>query len=140
VSRGLGQFWRRTVCLLCLAIVCGFACSGVAVAASSLGGANPLTEGGEEETAKTATTATTATTASTETSNTKSTSVLVIGLGAAALLLGGITFVIIRDVRRVAPATDAEMAARSSASDPAVALRKRRAKAKAARRQRKRNR
>ena len=56
------------------------------------------------------------------------------------VLLGVIAFVIMRDARRLAPATDAEMAERSSASDSAVALRKRRAKAKAARRQRKRNR
>jgi heme-binding NEAT domain protein len=107
--------------------------------AASLNEGSPLTEGAAEPETTTPTTPTTSST-STETSNTKSTSILVIAFVAAAVLLGGITFVIIRDVRRVAPATDAEMAEGSSARDPAVALRKRRAKAKAARRQRKRNR
>ena len=57
------------------------------------------------------------------------------------MLLSGIAFVIARDARRVAPATDADLAeARVRRRDPAVTLRKRRAKAKAARQQRKRNR
>ena len=59
---------------------------------------------------------------------------------AAALLLAGIAFVIVRDARRFAPANDADVIEARSAHDTAVRLRKRRAKAKAARQQRKRNR
>jgi len=54
------------------------------------------------------------------------------------VLLLGIAFLIVRDARRVAPASD-EMQTGGS-RDPAARLRKRRAQAKAARRQRKRNR
>ncbi len=57
-----------------------------------------------------------------------------------ALLLMGIAFVIVRDARRVAPATEGELVEGSTPRHSEAALRKRRAKAKAARRQRKRNR
>jgi hypothetical protein len=58
---------------------------------------------------------------------------------AAGLLLSVIAFVIVRDARRIAPVTEAELSGRS-ARDQAARMRQRRAKAKAARRQRKRNR
>jgi hypothetical protein len=142
VPRPLAPTSRLRAWASCLLLV--FALSGVpapVAGAAGLGGGNPLTEGSAEPEATTSTpTTTTTATASTETSNTKSSSVIVIALGAAVVLLAGITFVIIRDVRRVAPADDAEMAQRSSANDAAVALRRRRAKAKAARQARKRNR
>ena len=83
----------------------------------------------------------TATTASTETnSSSNSSTVVVLALLAAGALLVGIAFVIVRDARRVAPVTDAELAEGGPARDSAARLRRRRAQAKAARRQRKRNR
>jgi beta-lactamase regulating signal transducer with metallopeptidase domain len=99
---------------------------------------NKLTEGQETETSTTSTTATT--TKSPESSTTSST-ILIVVVGAAVVLLSGVAFVIIRDARRVAPATDVDFAqGSSSARHTEAALRRRRAKAKAARRQRKRNR
>jgi hypothetical protein len=92
-----------------------------------------LTEGASESE-----TQTTATTPAKEASNSKST-ILIAGI-AAVLLLSGIAFVIVRDARRVAPATVDQLATSRSGNDAAVALRKRRAKAKAARKQRKRTR
>jgi len=71
---------------------------------------------------ETTTTATTATTPTTETTNSKST-ILIAGI-AAVLLLSGIAFVIVRDARRVAPATADLMAkmANGLASDLATAV------------------
>jgi hypothetical protein len=120
-----------------------FALAGVgsspALAASlETGGAlSQLTEGGQEETTKTSTTKTTSTSSS---SNTNSKSVILLVGAAAALLLAGIAFVIVRDARRVAPASETDVIEARTAHDTAVKLRKRRAKAKAARQQRKRNR
>jgi hypothetical protein len=65
--------------------------------------------------------------------------VLVLGLGAAVLLLGVIAFLILRDARSVAPVGDGPLGAGGSKRDTATMMRKRRAKAKAARRQRKQN-
>ena len=89
------------------------------------------------ETTPTETTATTATTATEHDTNSKGT--ILLAVAAAIVLLGGIAFVIVRDARRVAPATDGQLAEGRSGHDPAVMMRKRRAKAKAARQQRKRN-
>ncbi len=102
------------------------------------GALSELTQGGQEET-NTSTTRTTSTTG-TSSSNTNSKSVILLALAAAALLLAGIAFVIVRDARRVAPASEADVIEARSAHDTAVKMRKRRAKAKAARQQRKRNR
>ncbi len=99
------------------------------------GALSELTQGGQEET-NTSTTSTTGTSSS----NTNSKSVILLALAAAALLLAGIAFVIVRDARRVAPASEADVIEARSAHDTAVKMRKRRAKAKAARQQRKRNR
>jgi hypothetical protein len=132
---------RASACALWLTALLALAGVGalapVAVAANLGNGSalNELTEGQPEET-KTSTT-----TASTSTSEpTNNHTVILLVLAAAVLLLSGIAFVIVRDARRVAPATEREMIQGSSASDTAVRLRKRRAKAKAARKQRKRNR
>jgi len=133
---------RARACALWLTALLALAGTGaltpVAVAASlSNGGAlNELTEGQPEET-KTSTTSTSSTSSSEPTNNH---TVILLALAAAVVLLSGIAFVIVRDARRVAPATEREMIQGSSASDTAVRLRKRRAKAKAARKQRKRNR
>lgn len=85
------------------------------------------------------TTPTTATTATTETTSNSHKTIL-IAMAAAVVLLSGIGFVIVRDARRVAPATEAEISEPRSARNTAVMMRRRRAKAKAARVQRRRNR
>jgi hypothetical protein len=129
-------------CALCLAALLAVGIAGAAVPAAFAAGLNSggalsqLTEGEAEET-KTSTTSTTGT-SGVETTNSHT---LILGVsGAAIVLLSGIAFVIVRDARRVAPATEQEMIQGSSASDTAARLQKRRAKAKAARKQRKRNR
>ena len=103
------------------------------------GAVSQLTEGGgEEETSATSTAASTKT-ASSSSSSTSST-VLIVVVGAAVVLLSGVAFVIMRDARRVPPATDVEFAQGSVSRHSEAAMRRRRAKAKAARKQRKRNR
>ena len=100
-----------------------------------------LTKGSETEEPTETTTATTATTSESSTSEPQnSSSLLLIGLGVAVVLLVGIVYVIMRDVRRVAPATTADMLERGTSQRSEAAMRRRRAKAKAARQQRKRNR
>jgi hypothetical protein len=113
---------------------------GAPVALSAeLSGGNALGEltKSEPETTTTAAKATTTTTTE-EPKNNSSTVFLAIGAGAVLLL--GIVFVIMRDVRRVAPAGDVELAEATVARDTALRVSRRRAKAKAARQQRKRNR
>jgi uncharacterized protein HemX len=105
----------------------------MATGLNSGGALGKLTEEAPEEETKTTTTATTST-SSAEPTNSHTTILLV--LAAAVVLLSGIAVVIIRDARRVAPATEREMIQGSSASDTAARMQKRRAKAKAARRQR----
>jgi hypothetical protein len=125
-----------------VALVAFGACAPVAGAASVGGGSafSELTEGGKET--STETTASTATKeASTSGSNANTGTVLVLGLIAAAVLIGGIAFLIMRDAHRVAPVPEGQLTGVGRpARDPAVTMRKRRAKAKAARAQRKRNR
>jgi hypothetical protein len=129
---------RAGACALCLAVLLALASvsapGALAAGFEGSGAGSKLTEGGSEATQ----TQTTATTPTTETSNSKGT-ILIAGV-AAVLLLSGIAFVIVRDARRVAPATADDFAESRSGHDAAVALRKRRAKAKAARKQRKRTR
>jgi len=111
-----------------------------ALAAGGVNGSNlqELAETPEETTTSTSTTSNAGTSTSSTTNNQKT---ILIAIAVAVVILSGIGFVIARDARRVAPATDADLAeARSGGRDPAVMLRKRRAKAKAARKQRKRNR
>ncbi len=123
--------------LVLLSLACALAPAALAVGGSGESGAfNELSQGGSQEATTTQKTETTGSTGST--SNSKKT--VVIALGAAIALLLAIAFVIVRDARRVAPATDPQVAEARSAHDSAAALRKRRAKAKAARRQRKRTR
>jgi len=143
--RRLTDHARRSVlasaCALCLVAMptLAGACAPVASAASfNEGGAlNKLTEGQETETSATSTT----NTSKSSESSTTSASILLIVVGAAVVLLVGVAFVIFRDARRVAPATDVEFAqGGATARHSEEALRRRRAKAKAARQQRKRNR
>jgi hypothetical protein len=109
-----------------------------AALSASFGGSGALSELTEAEPEATPPPSPSTSAVTTETTN--SHTVILLGIGAAALLLGGIVFVIARDARRVAPAGDPDLIERSSARDQAVRLQKRRAKAKAARKQRKRTR
>jgi hypothetical protein len=129
---------RVIACALSLTALLALAGTPAAVAARLGSGSafSELTEEKPEET-KTAATVTTGSTTNSEPTNSHTTILLV--LGAAVLLLGAIAFLILRDARGVAPASDPQLAEARSARDSAVALRKRRAKAKAARRQRKQN-
>jgi hypothetical protein len=95
-----------------------------------------LTQGEPEETGTPKTASTTSRTSQATNTN----GVLLLGLGAAVVVLAGVAFVIVRDARRVAPADETDVIEARSAHDSAVRLQKRRAKAKAARQQRKRNR
>jgi hypothetical protein len=139
-SRPTSLILRASLCALCLTALLAVAGTAVPVGlAANIGGSgalSELTEGQPEET-KTSTTSTTSTSSG---EPTNSHTVILLVLAAAVLLLSGIAFVIVRDARRVAPATEREMIQGSSASETAARLRKRRAKAKAARKQRKRNR
>ena len=129
-----------SACALCLAtlpMLAGASVQAASAAGFEGGSLNKLTEGQEAETSTTSTAANTTKSESTGTSS----SILFIVVGTAVVLLAGVAFVIMRDARRVAPATDVEFAqAGSSARRSEEALRRRRAKAKAARQQRKRNR
>ena len=122
---------------LCALLALGAAATH-APAARSAGLNNSLGELSERESTTSPTKTATTTTESNSSSN--SSTVVVLALLAAGALLVGIAFVIVRDARRVAPVTDAELREGGSARDSAATLRRRRAKAKAARRQRKRNR
>lgn len=129
------------MCLLAAVSLLAVPTVGVSVAsASSVEGGNSFNElsqkaQSEEQTTSTATTTETGTTAETKNSQTT----IFIAVGVALVLLVGIAYVIVRDARRVAPATDpAEIEARA-VRDNAVQMRARRAKAKAARQQRKKN-
>jgi hypothetical protein len=115
------------------------ACAAFAASFNEGGSFGELKQHSETaEPEETTSTATTSSTSSTEPHD--SVSLLAVGLGVAAVLLIGITFVIMRDVRRVAPATTGEMIESSASRRSEAAMRRRRAKAKAARQQRKRNR
>jgi hypothetical protein len=117
------------------------ATAGAGAAAVEGGNAfSELSQKAQEEPATTATTATTALGTEKEPGNNNKT--ILIGIGAAIVLLLGIGYVIVRDAKRVAPAggDEAELSERRSARDLAVQQRKRRAKARAAKAQRKRNR
>jgi len=96
-----------------------------------------LSQGGGEQEATAKSTAE-KTTSESSTKNSKKT-VIVIVIAALALLVA-IAYVIVRDARKNAPATDPQVVEARSAHDAAATLRKRRAKARAARQARKRNR
>ncbi len=131
----------RTCAILCaIALAALLACAGgSAGSALALGNeGSGLQQLAEQET-QTATTATTATTGSSSSESGNSHTTILLATGAAVILLCGVGFVIVRDARRVAPATETDIAEARTGRDTTV-LRKRRAKAKAARAQRKRNR
>jgi len=134
---------RARACALCLAALLALACAPVpaALAAGTFGGNSTLNKLAEEETPEsTETTKAAATNTSSSSNSGISGSILAFAVGGAVVLLGGIVFVIMRDVRNVAPVTEAEFAEAGASRHSEAAMRKRRAKAKAARQQRKRNR
>jgi hypothetical protein len=122
-----------TVLLACMLVP---ATAGAELA-SPLGGLSPTPE--EQEEIKASETSKSASAATTSGSSTSAPGTLVFAGIAAAVLLGGIAFLIVRDARGVAPAGEGP-AGGLSASARRAQLRRRRARAKAARRQRKRNR
>jgi hypothetical protein len=129
------------VCLLLAAglIACAGASAGNAMAAAPEGSSlQQLAE--QEGQTETATTATTSTSSSSSSESNNSHTTILLAMAAAVVLLSGIAFVIVRDARRVAPATETEVAEARGGRNDAVMLRKRRARARAARQQRKRNR
>jgi hypothetical protein len=133
------RLWLPCVCAV-LAILSA-ATPAVTLAAGQLNPGSALGElaGGQPET-PTATTSTTSTASSETETRSNSKTLILAALGAAVVLLVGIAFVIVRDARRLAPATDDDLIEATSGHDAAVRLARRRAKAKAARKQRKRTR
>jgi ABC-type Fe3+ transport system permease subunit len=131
------------VACACALLVLG-SVPAAAVAAGGSGSGNSfseLTNGAsqEESSTQTKTTSRTSNTTNTGTPSTSRTLVLA-AIAAAVLLLSGIALVIVRDARRVAPASDPDLVEARAGHDAAVRLRKRRAQAKAARKQRRHNR
>jgi hypothetical protein len=142
----MGRSASKTLAWACLllALAAMLLMPGAALAAGeSVEGGSSLSElqqKAEEPETETTTTATSATSGG-ETGEPKNNDkTLVLVLGAAVVLLSAITFVIVRDARRVAPAGDADVTERRSGADRAIRQQRRRAKAKAAKAQRKRNR
>jgi hypothetical protein len=132
--------FARALALAALLAVSLAGMSSTALAASVEGGNSfsELSRKAQEQEVTTSTESTSSTGTKKETRNSKTT--ILIGIGAAMVLLLGIASVIVRDARRRAPAEDpGDIEARVN-RDLALAQRKRRAKAKAARQQRKRNR
>jgi hypothetical protein len=143
----MGRSASKTLAWTCLllALMAALLMPGAALAAGeSVEGGSSLSElqqKAEEPETETTTTATTATSEGETGEPKNSDKTLVLVLGAAVVLLSAITFVIVRDARRVAPAAEADMVGeRRASADRMVRHQKRRAKAKAAKAQRKRNR
>jgi hypothetical protein len=86
------------------------------------------------------TTATTRGNTGTTSESSNSQTLILVAGSAAVVLLCGIGYVIVRDARRVAPASDGDVIEARGGRDNAARHARRRAKAKAARQQRKRNR
>ena len=133
---------RGTLALLAvLALVCAGLLAPSGAAGSSIEGGNSFSELSQKAQEEEAHTTSTASTTNTESSNNhNSDKTLLIGIGAAGVLLVAIAFVIVRDARRVAPAGAEDFTEGKRGSDPSARRRNRRAKARAARRQRKKNR
>jgi hypothetical protein len=134
---------RHTVLVLraVLALLVASAClPGMARAELSSGGLSELASKAaqEEETSSTATTPANGK-QTTGTSSALPGSLVILGVGVAVALLGGIAFVIVRDARSAAPVAEGATAGGGSRNSESR-HRKRRAKAKAAKQQRKRNR
>jgi len=131
---------RRVWACACVVVLLMLAAAPAALAA----GLNGNQAFGELATPNAETpTTTTATRNSNSTSssdNSNSQTLILLATGAAVALLCAIGYVIVRDARRVAPASDADALDTGRGRDKAARQAKRRAKAKAARRHRRHNR
>lgn len=137
--RRTGSLRPFAVTLLAVLALTGM--SSTAMAESSVEGGsafNELSQKAQEQEKTTSTETSTTSTAAKETHNSKGT--ILIGIGAAIVLLLAIAYVIIRDARSRVPEEDPADFEATVHHDHAIRIRKRRAKAKAARQQRKRNR
>ena len=132
---------RAAALAVLVLLACSLLAPASAPAAGNIEGGNSFSELSQKAQQQEETTTKAKTTnAGTEGETHNSSKLILIGLGVAAVLLVGIAFVIMRDARRVAPATAGELAEGKRGHDPAARRRNRRAKAKAARAQRKKNR
>jgi uncharacterized protein HemX len=117
--------------------------AAIANAEGSLGGSS-LTEQAESQSQKSTTTSKSASESGKEstTESSNSSSIILLGTIVSIVLLVGIGFVIVRDARRRAPVTDAELDAAEARvkHDRSAQLKRRRAKSRAAKQQRKKNR
>jgi hypothetical protein len=131
---------RRAALALCIvsALVGSALLPAVAGAEISSGGISELASKAEQEEATATTTAASGKTETETGSSSIPGGLLIAGVAAGILLLGGIAFVIVRDARSAAPVVEGSAAGGSR--NPEARMRKRRAQAKAAKRQRKRNR
>jgi hypothetical protein len=108
--------------------------------AAGIEGGNSFSELSRKAEEEEPSTETAATTKNAESETHNSSKTILIGVGAAIVLLLAIGYVIVRDARRVAPAGAEDVAEGRRGRDAAGRRHNRRAKAKAARQQRKRNR
>ncbi len=129
---------RRTTLLICTLALMLLGSVGVAVApASAALPTNALSGFPEAGTAEPSTEESPTASATSSSESGSGSTIVIVGI-AAVVLLGGISFLIVKDARKVAPEPESVGGGLSEAK--AAQMRKRRAKAKAARRQRKRNR
>lgn len=112
----------------------------VAAGAAGVEGGNAFNELSQKAGEETTPTETTATTKTAENEPRNSNKTILIGIGAAVVLLLVIGYVIVRDARRVAPAGPDDVGEGKRGHDPAVRHANRRTKAKAARQARRKNR
>ncbi len=126
--------------LAVLALMCCSLAMPVAASAAGVEGGNAFNELSEKAQEETTPTETTATTNSSEGETRNSNKLILIGIGAAVVLLIAIGYVIVRDARRVAPAGPDDVGEGNRGRDNAGRHANRRAKAKAARQARRHNR
>jgi hypothetical protein len=141
VRRFSGSVPRPAAALLVLLALASFSVAMPAAAgAAGVEGGNAFNELSEKAGEATTSTETTATTKTSENEPRNSNKTILIGIGAAVVLLIAIGYVIVRDARRVAPAGPDDVGEGKRGSDPGVRQANRRAKSKAARQARRKNR
>ena len=137
VHRSRGAVRKNAALLLVLSLCLGALSVPAGAWADELEGHNSFNELSEKAQQQETTPAETTPAKTSESESHTSSKTVLIALGAAGLVLGGIAFVIVRDARRVAPAGAEDVGEGRRGQDPAVRRRNRRAKARAARAQRK---
>jgi hypothetical protein len=141
VRRFSGRAPRPGATLLAVLALMSFsAVMPVAAGAAGVEGGNAFNELSQKAGEETTPTETTATTKTAENEPRNSNKTILIGIGAAVVLLLVIGYVIVRDARRVAPAGPDDVGEGKRGHDPAVRHANRRTKAKAARQARRKNR